>query len=180
MLGFLGVNGAGKSTTINMLSTLIRSDNGTTHYMEEAAQAGRIIIISKGNIIAEGTPNELKTRYAADSLRIYCNSQKIPILKSRFSTAKETDNGINLIISTTMEALPILDEIKDIINGFEVIQGTMDDVYQNLLNISVLSQQRQKINKNIGKVTFYFTDVLLYCLEISYSYNVNLGMGSIL
>lgn len=101
----------------------------TTHYMEEATQAGRIIIISKGSIIAEGTPNELKTRYAADTFRIYCNSQKIPMLKKRFPTAKETDNGINLTISTTMDALPILDEIKDIINGFEVIQGTMDDVF---------------------------------------------------
>ena len=29
LLGFLGVNGAGKSTTINMLSTLIKPDNGT-------------------------------------------------------------------------------------------------------------------------------------------------------
>ena len=29
LLGFLGVNGAGKSTTINMLSTLIRPDNGS-------------------------------------------------------------------------------------------------------------------------------------------------------
>lgn len=101
----------------------------TTHYMEEAAQAGRIIIISKGSIIAKGTPNELKTRYAADILRIYCDSKKIPILKKRFPMADETDNGINLKLSTTMDALPILDKIKDTIRGFEVIQGTMDDVF---------------------------------------------------
>lgn len=101
----------------------------TTHYMEEAAQAGRIIIISKGSIIAEGTPNELKTRYAADTLRIYCDRKKIPMLKKRFPMADETDNGINLTISTTMDALPILYKIKDTISGFEVIQGTMDDVF---------------------------------------------------
>ena len=29
MLGFLGVNGAGKSTTIHMLSTLLRPDAGS-------------------------------------------------------------------------------------------------------------------------------------------------------
>ena len=28
LLGFLGVNGAGKSTTINMLSTLLKSNEG--------------------------------------------------------------------------------------------------------------------------------------------------------
>ena len=29
MLGFLGINGAGKTTAINMLSTLLRPDEGT-------------------------------------------------------------------------------------------------------------------------------------------------------
>lgn len=33
----------------------------TTHYMEEAASAGYVIILDKGKIAAEGTPYELKT-----------------------------------------------------------------------------------------------------------------------
>lgn len=101
----------------------------TTHYMEEAAQAGRIIIISKGSIIAEGSPNELKTQYAADTLRLYCDKEKIPQLKKRLHKATETDTGIQLRIASTMDALPILTKVKDIISGFEVIQGTMDDVF---------------------------------------------------
>ena len=101
----------------------------TTHYMEEAAQAGRIIIINKGNIIAEGTPNELKTRYAADTLRIYCDRNNIPQLIKLHPTAKENDNGIQITIASTMEALPVLEKIKVSISGFEVIQGTMDDVF---------------------------------------------------
>lgn len=101
----------------------------TTHYMEEAAQAGRIIIISKGNIIAEGTPNELKTRYAEDTLRLYCDNDKISALKKRFPKAVETDNGVTISVPTTMDALPVLEKIRDSINGFEVIQGTMDDVF---------------------------------------------------
>lgn len=101
----------------------------TTHYMEEAAQAGRIIIISKGSIIAEGSPNELKTQYAADTLRLYCDKEKIPQLKKGLHKATETDTGIQLRIASTMDALPILTQVKDIISGFEVIQGTMDDVF---------------------------------------------------
>lgn len=101
----------------------------TTHYMEEAAQAGRIIIISKGNIIAEGTPNELKTRYAEDTLRLYCDNDKISALIKRFPKAVETDNGVTISVPTTMDALPVLEKIRDSINGFEVIQGTMDDVF---------------------------------------------------
>ena len=101
----------------------------TTHYMEEAAQAGRIIIISKGNIIAEGTPNELKTQYAADTLRIYCKNEKIQKLQKLIRNSEITDNGLTVAVSSTMEALPILEKVRDLIDGFEVIQGTMDDVF---------------------------------------------------
>ena len=101
----------------------------TTHYMEEAAQAGRIIIISKGNIIAEGTPNELKTQYAADTLRIYCKSEKIQKVQNLIRNSEITDNGLTVAVSSTMEALPILEKVRDLIDGFEVIQGTMDDVF---------------------------------------------------
>lgn len=101
----------------------------TTHYMEEAAQAGRIIIISKGNIIAEGTPNELKTQYAADTLRIYCKSEKIQKVQKLIRNSEITDNGLTVAVSSTMEALPILEKVRDLIDGFEVIQGTMDDVF---------------------------------------------------
>ena len=71
----------------------------TTHYMEEAAQAGRIIIISKGNIIAEGTPNELKTQYAADTLRIYCKNEKIQKLQKLIRNSEITDNGLTVAVS---------------------------------------------------------------------------------
>jgi len=101
----------------------------TTHYMEEAAQAGRIIIISKGNIIAEGTPNELKTQYAADTLRIYCKNEKIQKVQKLIRNSEITDNGLTVAVSSTMEALPFLEKVRDLIDGFEVIQGTMDDVF---------------------------------------------------
>ena len=45
----------------------------TTHYMEEAQSADKIIIINQGKKLAEGTPFELKERFAKDSLRLYFN-----------------------------------------------------------------------------------------------------------
>ncbi|MDE7295531.1 MAG: ABC transporter ATP-binding protein, partial [Oscillospiraceae bacterium] len=57
----------------------------TTHYMEEAAEADDIIIISKGRIIARGLPHELKEKYAADHLKIYCNDSQKPKLLKAFS-----------------------------------------------------------------------------------------------
>ena len=54
----------------------LRERNGltvflTTHYMEEAADADFIIIIEKGKIITEGTPLDLKNKYAKDIISIY-------------------------------------------------------------------------------------------------------------
>lgn len=128
-----GLDPAARKEVWETISTLRKNTEMTvfltTHYMEEAAQAGRIIIISQGNIIADGTPSQLKTQYAADTLHIYCSKDKIPQLKKYCPMAKETDNGIQLTISSTLDALPVLSEIKNLINGFEVIQGTMDDVF---------------------------------------------------
>lgn len=87
----------------------------TTHYMEEAAEADNIIIMDKGNIISSGTPFALKERYAKDKARLYYKSGEI----------KE------LLLENTLEALGIVEKEKALLQGFEVIQGNMDDVFLN-------------------------------------------------
>ncbi|MEG0694093.1 MAG: ABC transporter ATP-binding protein, partial [Oscillospiraceae bacterium] len=42
----------------------------TTHYMEEAAVADQVVVLKNGEIVAEGTPDALKTKYAYDQLEI--------------------------------------------------------------------------------------------------------------
>lgn len=89
----------------------------TTHYMEEAANADKIIIMDHGNIVTEGTPFELREKYAKDTLHLYYKDG--------------TDEKISL--DKTLDAMPILEEKKkeDTLDGFEVIQGNMDDVFLN-------------------------------------------------
>lgn len=48
----------------------------TTHYMEEAVDANKIIIIEKGKIKASGTPFELKEKYAKNTVKLYCDNTK--------------------------------------------------------------------------------------------------------
>lgn len=43
----------------------------TTHYMEEAADAGYVVLLDHGRIAAEGTPLQLKNTYAHDTLTLY-------------------------------------------------------------------------------------------------------------
>ena len=88
----------------------------TTHYMEEAAESDDIVVIHKGEIKAQGTPLELKTRYCSDLLKI------------------TTKNGeyIEHKIMTTVDALPIIERYKSKIANVEIINGTLDDVFLNL------------------------------------------------
>ena len=39
--------------------------------MEEAANAGYVVILDKGSIVAEGTPFELKNEYVQDTMSVY-------------------------------------------------------------------------------------------------------------
>ena len=112
----------------------------TTHYMEEAAAADKIIILEKGKVIAEGTPFSLKETYARDKIRIYAEEENrsaiVNALQVRKGVRPEAiltgDNGvIEITVASTKEALPILDEAAEWMEGFEVIQGNMDDVFLN-------------------------------------------------
>lgn len=97
----------------------------TTHYMEEAAEADKIVILDSGRICAEGTPFQLKEKYARDKLRLY--TEKTLELDG---LAKES-YGYSAELTGTMQALEILDRVRADITGFEVVGGTMDDVFLN-------------------------------------------------
>lgn len=101
----------------------------TTHYMEEASCADKIIIIDKGNLIATGTPFELKEKYAFDCLKIHTTAnieQELGNLEYKIK-----NDEITIKLSNTKDAIEILDKVKEKISGFEVIQGTLDDVFIN-------------------------------------------------
>ena len=106
----------------------------TTHYMEEAATADKIVIIDKGEILAEGTPFELKETYAKDRLKLYFSKEKEENIKNFFKedTYKSTKYGARVYLNSSIEAIKEVEKIKDLIDGFEVIQGNMDDVFLNV------------------------------------------------
>jgi len=107
----------------------------TTHYMEEAATANRIIIIEKGRIMAKGTPFDLKEKYTSDLVKIYCgeNSQIIAErLGAMGVSAVSREYGLSFEVKHTREAAEPVYSVKDLIDGFEVIQGSMDDVFLNV------------------------------------------------
>lgn len=105
----------------------------TTHYMEETADSDYVVIIDKGKIIAKGTPLALKNTYAKDSVRLTFIPEQLDTLKQVLEQQgiqyQETSERLLIAVTETLEALPILALTKPYITGFEVINGTMDDVF---------------------------------------------------
>ncbi len=110
----------------------------TTHYMEEAARAKHIAIMNTGKLAMFGTPFSLKEDFAKDRLRLIpkenCRQQLVVSLENSEIPYQLHKNHLTVFVDSTFNALPIIERIKRYIEGFEVIQGTMDDVFLNVTN----------------------------------------------
>jgi multidrug/hemolysin transport system ATP-binding protein len=108
----------------------------TTHYMEEAAKASHIALIDAGEIKEYGTPFSLKETYAKDKLNLIPKSGREGELKEWLQgkefTYKQKEEILQIGVPNSLSALPILNEINEMIDGFEVVQGSMDDVFLNV------------------------------------------------
>lgn len=108
----------------------------TTHYMEEAAKADHIGIISKGHFVEYGTPFSLKEKYARDKLYLIPETDKWQDVRQHLKKFGQeytmSEESIFVQIGNTMSALPLINEMQGMLQGFEVIQGTMDDVFLNV------------------------------------------------
>lgn len=108
----------------------------TTHYMEEAARASHIAIMDAGKLCEFGTPFSLKETYAKDRLRLIPKTDRLAEIEEYLDKCNEryrkTEEGLEISLSDSMTALPILDSLRESLTGFEVIQGSMDDVFLNV------------------------------------------------
>lgn len=99
----------------------------TTHYMEEAANAGYVVILDKGSIVAEGTPFELKNEYVQDTMSVYgVTEEEIKTLGREY---KKIWDGYQLKVKNTAEATRLIVEHQEIFRDYEVVKGRMDDVF---------------------------------------------------
>ncbi len=103
----------------------------TTHYMEETEDADHVVIIDGGKVVASGTPIELKNQYAPTVLKLF--SQNPGPLKESLEASGfqpwQSGGHVQISISNSLQALPILEAIQPRLDGFEVINGSMDDVF---------------------------------------------------
>lgn len=120
----------------------IRRDTGmtvflTTHYMEETADAVEVVIIHNGKKIAEGTPSLLKEKYSADKIKIVPkNEEKFVSLLGDMPYTKIADQ-FEFLSKNADEEIEFLSKMKDQIKLFEVVKGSMDDVFLNAVGQTI-------------------------------------------
>lgn len=105
----------------------------TTHYMDEASVADHIVILDHGLVVAEGTPYELKKNYAHDLLKIVFRKdiQAKQLLKNL--PFEEKNSIVSIPVENTLSGLQLIKELEYYVTSFEIQQGTMDDVFINVL-----------------------------------------------
>jgi len=103
----------------------------TTHYLQEAdALADRVAVINRGEIIAEGTPAEIKAQTAGKKIRCIT---RVPVALLRelpgVSEVKEDREAIEI---HAIEAEPVLRELLALdqtLSGLEVTSAGLEDAF---------------------------------------------------
>ncbi len=107
----------------------------TTHYMEEVSDANYVVILNKGEIVASGTPLELKNKYTGDFITIYSiKKEDIDKLGLKYEIIP---NGYRIEVKDTEEATKLITTYPNLFKDYEVIKGKMDDVFLNATGIKL-------------------------------------------
>ena len=106
----------------------------TTHYLNEADDADKIYIVDHGQVIAQGSADQIKGNYARNVLRIL--SQDATGLEKSlprgYAWEQVKEGEFILHPKTTQEALTLLAQTGPYIEQFEFQPGTMDDAFMAL------------------------------------------------
>ena len=107
----------------------------TTHYLEEAEQSNNMIILNKGNIVAKGSPYELKQQYVKKECYLYTEDVEKLQIKLIYDgiEAKIEQNKVVIVFNTNEECIRLLEKYKDHYHHFEVILGSLEKAFMNIM-----------------------------------------------
>jgi multidrug/hemolysin transport system ATP-binding protein len=118
----------------------------TTHYMEEAEKATYVVILNHGDIIAQGSPTDLKNAYSGDYVVIYqkeCDEITTRLQQEgRKFHYNHDGKNYRVVVKDASDALTFLESHKDILNDFEVEKGSMDDVFLNVTGVREIMEEK--------------------------------------
>ncbi len=112
----------------------------TTHYMEEAANSDYAVILDEGQIVAEGTPLELKNRYTEDHISLYGVSEE-QVVSLGYPYEKQSD-GWRISVPNTAAATELIVRHAELFADYEITKGKMDDVFLAVTGKSLREEEK--------------------------------------
>jgi ABC-2 type transport system ATP-binding protein len=107
----------------------------TTHYLEEAEPCDRVMIVDRGQVIAGGTPAELKREFGGrESIELVMSSPDPRLLadiaRRTGAEPRRTAAGVIVAVDSAEAVLPmLLPLIGDRLESLSVRRPTLDDVF---------------------------------------------------
>lgn len=99
----------------------------TTHYMEEASDADYVVILDRGQIVARGTPVELKNEYTGDFITLYgVVEEEVKKLNLPY---EKIQNSYRIEVEDTSKATELILNNPSLFKDYEIQKGKMDDVF---------------------------------------------------
>ena len=99
----------------------------TTHYLEEAENADQMYILANGNVLAEGSAEEIKEKYAPNRLLIRLKQGQT--FSTNFKQISKSDNQIEIDGLNSNQVIDLLHKFEDKIDTFEYRKGSIDDAF---------------------------------------------------
>lgn len=134
-----GLDPESRSKIWHMITNLRNEENVTilltTHYLEETNESDHVVVLNEGRVQVAGKPSEIKDRYSHNFLIIHTNhKEELEVMLDDQNMAYKFQDGMFFIpLKNTKEAISIINDCQDLIESYEVKQGTMDDAFMSIL-----------------------------------------------
>ena len=101
----------------------------TTHYLDEVNDADDVIIIHEGVIKEQATSAALREKYTKTKLRSPHTDALHQLLLSSNQSFRTKSDQLEVYFDSAKEALAFINANESLVEHFEIIQGTIDDVF---------------------------------------------------
>jgi ABC-2 type transport system ATP-binding protein len=125
----------------------------TTHYMEEAEYCNRLALIFRGNIVALGSPSDLKRdSMNGELIQVECEplGDAVEVLQSApgVMDAAVFGNALHLVVENAAEAMQslrsYLAERNIVVSRMEEIAPSLEDVFVSLTTDQKSTEERKR------------------------------------
>ena len=106
----------------------------TTHYLEEAdTLADRVLVIAQGAVVAEGTPDEIKSRVGGRKIRCVTSlTDSFLNQQPEVRSVEHTGAGVTLMVDNAESVLRTLLAADNTLHSLEVSSPALEDAFLEL------------------------------------------------